>query len=190
MSALFDAGSASGGMIDLHLHTNASDGLLTPGELVRQASAAGLTTIAITDHDTVAGISAARTAARQTGIRVIPGIEITSVENERDVHILGYFLDVDNAALAELLRDQRHERVRRVREMGQRLRDLGLPVDVDSLLAATPAAAGASDGPYLRTRSWLLDTPPIAAMRSRACSGEGGQLSCRDAGCQELTWFA
>lgn len=136
-------------MIDLHLHTNASDGLLAPADLVGQASAAGLTTIAITDHDTVAGIPAARAAARQTGIRVIAGIEITSVDNHRDVHILGYFLDVDNAPLVELLRNQREDRIRRVREMGERLHELGLAVDVDALLAAAPAGGRSIGRPAL-----------------------------------------
>ena len=136
-------------MIDLHLHTSASDGLLAPAELVRRASAAGLTTISITDHDTLAGIPEARNAARAAGVRVIPGIEITSVDNGRDVHILGYFLDTDSAPLAELLHDQRSERMRRAREMGRRLHDLGLHIDVEALLAAVPAGSRSIGRPAL-----------------------------------------
>ena len=136
-------------MIDLHLHTNASDGLLAPAELVQRASAAGLSTIGITDHDTMAGVPAAQEAARQAGVRVIPGIEITSVDNGRDVHILGYFLDGDSAPLAALLRNQRADRVRRVREMAQRLEHLGLAVDVDSLLDGAPAGSRSIGRPAL-----------------------------------------
>jgi 3',5'-nucleoside bisphosphate phosphatase len=125
-------------LIDLHLHTTASDGLLAPEELVRRASAAGLTTISITDHDTVGGIATASSAAARLGLRVVPGIEITSVHNERDVHILGYFIDTGSASLAEFLRNQRTDRIRRVREIGQRLRQLGMEVDADALIASGP----------------------------------------------------
>jgi predicted metal-dependent phosphoesterase TrpH len=128
-------------LIDLHLHTSASDGLLAPDELVRRAARAGLTTISITDHDTVAGIPYAGDAARRGAVRIVPGIEITSIEDGRDVHILGYFIDVDSAALAEFLRDQRADRLRRVREIGQRLHALGFSIDVESLLAAGPGSS-------------------------------------------------
>src|SRR5262245_8917864 len=101
-------------MIDLHLHTTASDGLLSPGVLVQRAAAAGLTTIAVTDHDTVGGLREAGDAGARLGVRVVPGIEITAVENQRDVHVLGYFLDPDSAVLAEFLQTQRLDRIRRV----------------------------------------------------------------------------
>ena len=68
-------------MIDLHLHTTASDGLLSPRELVERAAAAGLTTIAVTDHDTVGGLAEAREAGQDLGVRVVAGIEITAVED-------------------------------------------------------------------------------------------------------------
>jgi 3',5'-nucleoside bisphosphate phosphatase len=128
-------------LIDLNLHTTASDGVLAPDELVRRAAAAGLTTISVTDHDTTAGIAAARQAAQQAAIRIVTGIEITAVENGRDVHILGYFLDVDSRVLTEFLHDQRADRVRRVREMGERLHLLGFGIDVDALLATAPGSS-------------------------------------------------
>ena len=122
-------------MIDLHLHTTASDGLLVPAALVARAAAAGLTIIAVTDHDTVGGLVEAVDVGRTRGVRVIAGIEMTAVEDDNDVHVLGYFIDPDNDILAGFLREQREDRIRRVREMGARLRSLGVPVDVDALIA-------------------------------------------------------
>lgn len=122
-------------MIDLHLHTNASDGECAPRDLVERAWRAGLRTIAVTDHDTVAGVAEAQQAGRQLGMRVIAGIEITAVAAEKDVHVLGYFIDVENADLLAFLVDQREARVERVHEMGRRLAALGCPIDVDGLLA-------------------------------------------------------
>ena len=123
-------------MIDLHLHTTASDGLLSPRALVARAAAAGLITIAVTDHDTVGGIGEATAAGAGCGVRVVAGIEITAVESGRDVHILGYFIDTGSAPLAEFLRTQRDDRVRRVREMAARLRELGYAIDPEPLVDA------------------------------------------------------
>lgn len=132
-------------MIDLHLHTTASDGLLAPRALVRRAADAGLTTIAVTDHDTLGGLAEAREAGTEAGIRVVAGIEITAIENGRDVHVLGYFLDPDNPALAAFLQSQRSDRVRRVREIAVRLAELGCPIEVEPLVAAA-ARGGRSIG--------------------------------------------
>jgi 3',5'-nucleoside bisphosphate phosphatase len=123
-------------MIDLHLHTTASDGLLSPRELVERAAAAGLTTIAVTDHDTVGGLAEAREAGQDFGVRVVAGIEITAVENGQDLHVLGYFLDPESPSLGGFLRTQRADRVRRVRDIGARLGVLGYRLDVEPLVAA------------------------------------------------------
>ena len=115
-------------MIDLHLHTNASDGALSPSELVLEARAAGLSICSITDHDTTAGTEAVVEAARDAGLELIPGIEISAVADGRDVHVLGYFIDCASPALRQFLARQREDRLRRVREIGERLaahRDLG-----------------------------------------------------------------
>ena len=133
-------------MIDLHLHTTASDGRLSPAQLVARASAAGLTTISVTDHDTVAAIAEATEAARSVNIRVVPGIEITAVDDGRDVHMLGYFFDPLSTTLATVLERQRALRVARVREMGARLAALGMPIDVESVLLAAAARPGSSVG--------------------------------------------
>lgn len=123
-------------MIDLHLHTTASDGLLTPAALVATAAAAGLHTISVTDHDTTAGLAEAAAAARALGVRLIDGIEITAVEGDRDVHLLGYFFDRDDPGLRDLLLAQRTHRVARLRQMAARLAESGAAVDVDPLAAS------------------------------------------------------
>jgi predicted metal-dependent phosphoesterase TrpH len=133
-------------LIDLHLHTTASDGRLTPAQLVARAKAAGLTTISITDHDTVAALAEVTDLARAIGIRVVPGIEITSVDDGRDVHMLGYFFDPQSATLAALLERQRALRVARVREIGERLAALNMPIDVEPVLLAAAAKPGSSVG--------------------------------------------
>jgi predicted metal-dependent phosphoesterase TrpH len=131
-------------LIDLHLHTTASDGMLSPSELVRRARAAGLTIISITDHDTTGGSVDAISAAREAGLSLIPGIEISAVADGRDVHVLGYFIDADAAPLRTFLDRQRADRVRRVVEMSDRLAALGCRIDVAPILAA--AARGRSVG--------------------------------------------
>ncbi len=133
-------------MIDLHLHTTASDGRLTPAQLVARASEAGLTTISVTDHDTVAAFAEVTAGARTQGIRVVPGIEITSIDEGRDVHLLAYFFDPASAALGTFLEGQRALRVSRVREIGARLVALGMAVDVDAVLQAAANRPGTSVG--------------------------------------------
>jgi len=121
-------------MMDLHLHTNASDGRCSPGELVARASGASLSVISVVDHDTFAAQSEVAAIAGAAGLRVIPGIEITAVWRGIDVHILGYYLDPAGADLARFLRRQREDRVRRVRVILDRLRALGLVVDFEEIL--------------------------------------------------------
>jgi predicted metal-dependent phosphoesterase TrpH len=132
-------------MIDLHLHTVASDGRSTPEALVAEALAAGCRTIAVTDHDTVASVEAVQAAGRAGGLEVVPGIEMTAVDRGRDIHILGYFIDITHAGLAAFLVEQRAIRRARILTMAERLAELGVPIGVDALLAAG-AAAGRSLG--------------------------------------------
>jgi hypothetical protein len=121
-------------MIDLHLHTTASDGTDTPAELVRACRAAGLTTMAVTDHDTVAALAESASEAGAAGITFVPGIEITAAWQRRDVHILGYFIDPSSSALGAFLRAQVDDRLRRARAVGDRLRSLGAPIDMEALI--------------------------------------------------------
>lgn len=133
-------------MIDLHLHTTASDGRLEPRALVARAAAAGATAISVTDHDTVAGLEEARREAESRNVEFIDGIEVTSVHEGRDVHILGYFIDPRSPALETFLREQRAVRVARVREIGARLARLGVRLDIEALLGKAAERPGASIG--------------------------------------------
>ena len=133
-------------MIDLHLHTTASDGTLSPSQLVSRAAAVGLSTISVTDHDTVAGLAEARASAVARGMELISGIEITAVETGRDVHVLGYYFDPGAAALADFLAVQRADRLRRVREMCERLRELGFDVAAADVIGSAGEGSGRSIG--------------------------------------------
>lgn len=131
-------------MIDLHLHTTASDGDCSPATLVQRAWTAGLRVIAVTDHDTTGGLEEAAQAAAAFGLRLVTGIEITSVVDRRDVHVLGYFFDTRDPSFAAFVQEQRADRVNRAREMGRRLASLGKRIDIEPLLARAEAQPGFS----------------------------------------------
>ncbi|HVZ19722.1 MAG TPA: PHP domain-containing protein [Vicinamibacterales bacterium] len=135
-----------GGLVDLHLHTTASDGRCSPRELVDRVAAAGVAVMGVTDHDTLAAVREVQALAAPRGIEVVPGIEITAIEDGRDVHVLGYFLDVDDPGLDAFLRGQRAARVSRVRAIGARLAELGMPVDIEPLVAHAEQHGGESIG--------------------------------------------
>lgn len=99
---------------DLHMHSHFSDGNWSPEELVDEANKQGLATIALTDHDTTDGIARARTHAAKYNIEVIPGIEISTQWNGKDLHILGYFIDENSDGLKKLLQEQKEVRVEHV----------------------------------------------------------------------------
>jgi predicted metal-dependent phosphoesterase TrpH len=129
-------------LIDLHAHTTASDGRCTPQELIDRASAKGITTLAVTDHDTMAAHPQASAAAAAAGLRFIPGIEITSVYRGKDAHVLAYFLDPETPGLEALMSGQRARRVERAREIAAALARMGAPIDVDELLASAGSRSG------------------------------------------------
>jgi 3',5'-nucleoside bisphosphate phosphatase len=137
-------------LIDLHTHTTASDGRCTPEELVARAAATGVTVLGLTDHDTVAGCAAAADACARRGIEFVHGIEITAVAADRDVHVLGYFVDPRSAALESFLAAQRRSRIDRVREMIHRLTAHGMPLDADSVLRP-----GLDDPARAAGRPWI-----------------------------------
>jgi predicted metal-dependent phosphoesterase TrpH len=111
---------------DLHLHTTHSDGSYTPAQVVELAVRAGLSAIAITDHDTLSGVAPAREAAERTGLEVIAGVEISAEHHGRELHLLGYFVRPEDVPLAEALRRLRDGRRHRYREMLGRLRQQGV----------------------------------------------------------------
>lgn len=118
---------------DLHLHTRHSDGTYTPAELVGRARELGLTTIALTDHDTVEGCPETAAACAEAGLDFIPGAEFTAATGGREVHILGYFLDLAHAGLATELRAAQAVRQQRIHEMVRRLNGQGLALAAEAV---------------------------------------------------------
>ncbi|MCL4424342.1 MAG: PHP domain-containing protein [Firmicutes bacterium] len=114
-------------MIDLHLHTSASDGSLTPGETLAEARRRGLNIVAITDHDTVAGVKEALSLPGQ-GPTVIPGLEMTTRYRGRQVDLLGYFIDIDDHELLERQESYRAAVERRARRVVESLQKAGFPL--------------------------------------------------------------
>ena len=119
--------------IDLHTHSTASDGTLTPEELVREALAAGLSAVALTDHDTVAGVDAFVAAAQGTPLRAIPGVEIAASWYGGSLHLVGLFIDPREPELLAMLTKVRADREIRNHEMARRLNQLGIPITYEEV---------------------------------------------------------
>jgi|YelNatPaOPRAMG01_1025707.scaffolds.fasta_scaffold07505_7 predicted metal-dependent phosphoesterase TrpH len=119
---------------DLHIHSSFSDGEWSPKEIVLTASKLGLSAIAITDHDTIAGIKEAEMIASTAGVEIIPAVEINTDYNEREIHILGYYLDINSPALVEGLKRQREARLKRNEEIVDKLNKLGLKISFEEVL--------------------------------------------------------
>jgi 3',5'-nucleoside bisphosphate phosphatase len=134
---------------DLHLHSRASDGELSPVELVRAAVAGRLDVIALTDHDTVAGVPDAVAAAAGTALRVVPGIEMSTLHEGRELHILGYGVDVNAPGILLHQRAAAGRREERAREMVRRLQALGLRVEFEDVLQAAGADARSIGRPHV-----------------------------------------
>ena len=168
-------------MIDLHLHTIVSDGRSTPSELVDLAAAAGLTVMAVTDHDTTAAVADVRRFAERRGIEAVTGIEITAVLRGRDVHMLGYFFEPRHPTMVAFLTDQRKERIDRVEAIVERLAELNMPlnfraqIDVARLptgttlarphIARAMVAAGYVDTMQEAFDEWLAEGQPAFVER-------------------------
>ncbi len=116
--------------IDLHSHTTASDGRLAPRELVALAARHGVTTLAVTDHDSTSGIAEARAAAAShPALTIVPGIEINCDVDGSEIHVLGYFIDLDAGWFQEFLNEQRAERIARVHRVLEKLAALNIFID-------------------------------------------------------------
>ena len=126
--------------IDLHTHTTASDGTLTPAELMAHARELGLSTVAITDHDTMNGVAEAQAAGEKLGVEVIPGIEISTDYRGEDTHVLGYGMDKDAPALREVLDWVIEDRRRRNGKIVELMRRDGVNVSLEELEARNPGA--------------------------------------------------
>ena len=151
-------------MIDLHLHTTASDGRLTPTALVAHAAASGVRILAVTDHDTTDGFDESAVEAARLAVLAIPGIEITAVARGRDVHMLAYFFDRSDTGFSQFLASQRTRRIERIAEMATRLGTLGMPVDVEPLLAEARQYSNKSIGRPRLARA-MIDAGHVASIR-------------------------
>jgi predicted metal-dependent phosphoesterase TrpH len=120
--------------IDLHSHTTQSDGLLSPTELVTKAAKDGVTTLAVTDHDTLAGLAEAQAVGETAGVRVIPGIELSVTHDGTDFHVLGLFVNPNEPALAGLLEARRQDRIARVHQTLEKLAGLGIAISFEEVL--------------------------------------------------------
>ena len=132
-------------MIDLHLHSTASDGSDSPTRVVELASEAGCSTIALTDHDGLGGFAEARRLAEAAGIGLIDGCEVSCVGSVGTIHLLVYFTP-EGGTFDRSLAENRHDRERRNRELLDKLRWLGMPLDHDEL--ATEAGSGLVGRPH------------------------------------------
>jgi predicted metal-dependent phosphoesterase TrpH len=140
------AQTGAGGFVDLHAHSTASDGSRAPEDVAAAAHAAGLTAIALTDHDTVDGVDAARNAGRLLGLRVITGVELSADDGGREIHILG--LHLERLDLIEIaMREFRATRIDSARRMVDQLNALGVPVTFESVIAQ--AGDGAVGRPHV-----------------------------------------
>jgi len=136
-------------MIDLHTHSTASDGKLSPAELIRHAQAVGIEVIALTDHDTLSGLEEASGEAARIGIELIPGVEISAENDPGTLHMLGYFVDPSDAELVETLSWLRGGRDDRNHIILSKLAELGCPLEWDEVAAL---AGGESMGrPHIAT---------------------------------------
>ena len=117
--------------VDLHAHTNRSDGTFTPAELVRTAAERGLDVVAVTDHDTTSGLEEAIAAGAELGVEVVPGVEFSAELEGTSVHVLCYWMDVEDPALQDELTRLRDDRFRRGELMIEKLRDLGFDISFE-----------------------------------------------------------
>jgi predicted metal-dependent phosphoesterase TrpH len=119
---------------DLHSHTTASDGTQSPRANVQMALDAGLGAIAITDHDTISGVAEALAAGSELGIVVVPGVEISTVANGHDIHILGYYMNIEDERFLQRLASLRETRDTRNEMIIARLQELGIEITMEEVL--------------------------------------------------------
>ena len=144
MTAAAIAGSGQARpQVDLHLHTTASDGRLTPARLIDQVAATGLRVIAITDHDTTEGLGEAfAQAARYPPLRLIPGIELSAESGGSEVHLLGYIIDIEDAEFQAELARMRDSRVDAARRTVEKLATLGVRISWQRVQELANGAVG------------------------------------------------
>ena len=131
------------GRADLHLHTCCSDGSYEPAELVRRAAELDFSVIAVTDHDSLDAIEEASTEGKRLGVRVIAGVELSTIHGDAETHIVGLFVDPANAELVKLTSHAASKRRQRIFRIAELLADVGVTISAEEVL---DAAAGAAVG--------------------------------------------
>lgn len=154
--------------IDLHVHSNVSDGTLTPSELVDEAIKNNLSAFALTDHDTTKGVSEALEAAKKatlkgTPIEVVPGVEISAAYKNKDIHILGLFLDIEYEPLQIALDQAIQNRDLRNQKMAQNLKNGGLDIDYETLCSHFPPGTVLTRAHFAK---YLYETGQVRSMNS------------------------
>ncbi len=149
--------------IDLHTHSTESDGTLTPEELITLAKEKGLTAIALTDHDTIDGLEAARATAEQLDVELVPGIELSTDYNGTEVHVLGYYIEETNPAFLKKLDEFRCGREERNHKMVQRLREEGFDFTYEELRGTFPESVltRAHFARFLMDRGFVKDMDTV-----------------------------
>ncbi len=127
--------------VDLHSHTNHSDGYYSPEELVHKAKDVGIDILSITDHDSTNAIAKATKIGRELGVEIIPGVEISSDIRGIEVHILGYFIDITNNELEHYLKFFREERIIRAKNIVRKLNHLGLDISMADVMRLSKNSA-------------------------------------------------
>ncbi|BDU76791.1 PHP domain-containing protein [Mesoterricola sediminis] len=181
-------------MIDLHAHSIYSDGTDTPERLVELAEQAGLTALALTDHDTLEGLDRFLACQPRTGVELVPGVELSCRYLGRVLHVLGLFVDPLDPAFRARIQDMRDRRVERNRAMVARLRELGVPITWEEVAALAPTdtvsrthfaralvARGAAGSPQDAFRRYIGDDGPAFVPLRDLTPGEAAAW-IRDAG--------
>ena len=168
---------AVAGQVDLHCHSSASDGILSPEALVSRAKLAGVTLLALTDHDTVAGLAAAQAAADQENIALLPGIELTARWGRQVVHIVGLNIDPASAAMGVAIDTRDQLRDQRAREIAARLEKRGFVGALEG--ARRLAGAGVIGRPHFAR--WLVEAGHLPdegkAFKRYLGSGKAGDVA-------------
>lgn len=151
-------------VVDLHTHSTASDGTYSPTRLVEYAKEKGLCALALTDHDTVAGVAEAQAAGAGVGLEVIPGIELSTVVEDRDVHLVGLYIDPDHPAIHRQLDGMLQGRLQRNRNILENLKRAGIDIDPsdmeqfgDAVITRGHVGKVLMDKGYVRTLQEAMD---------------------------------
>lgn len=157
---------------DLHSHTTASDGTFSPSQLIRLAGEIGLSSLAVTDHDTLNGLPEAIQTGREIGIPVIPGVEISTMAEGRNVHLVGLFIDPADSFLQNVLQEMRQRRKERNQAMLEKLRLAGLPVSPEDFPPDLPMLTKTHIGALLTEKG--MAASPMEAIRNYLLPGGVG----------------